>query len=70
VKTYLRVATQPAPSRLVVVDIQVVHDHVERAVIGILAESPTKQAYHILHFAFVVAPIIAGVDKFSDLPVN
>jgi uncharacterized membrane protein YphA (DoxX/SURF4 family) len=32
--------------------------------------SPAYQAYQILHVAFVVAPIIAGLDKFSHLLVN
>ncbi len=29
-----------------------------------------RQAFHILRFAFTVAPIIAGVDKFLHLLVN
>jgi uncharacterized membrane protein YphA (DoxX/SURF4 family) len=32
--------------------------------------SPAYQAYQILHVAFVVAPIIAGLDKFFHLLVN
>jgi len=28
--------------------------------------SPSHRAYQILHFGFVVAPIIAGADKFFD----
>jgi uncharacterized membrane protein YphA (DoxX/SURF4 family) len=32
--------------------------------------SPTYQAYQILHLAFVVAPITAGLDKFFHLLVN
>jgi len=32
--------------------------------------SPTYQAYRILHFGFVVAPILAGLDKFFHLLVN
>jgi hypothetical protein len=32
--------------------------------------SPVYQAYQILHVGFVVAPIIAGLDKFSHLLVN
>jgi hypothetical protein len=32
--------------------------------------SPTYQAYQILHIAFVVAPIVAGLDKFFNLLVN
>jgi hypothetical protein len=31
---------------------------------------PGRQAYQILHFAFTVAPLIAGVDKFFNLLVN
>jgi hypothetical protein len=34
------------------------------------ARSPAYQAYQILHVAFVVAPIIAGADKFFHLLVN
>jgi hypothetical protein len=32
-----------------------------------LAKSPTYQAYQILHLAFVVAPVVAGLDKFFHL---
>ena len=32
--------------------------------------SPAYQAYRILHAAFVVAPVIAGLDKFAHLLVN
>ena len=31
---------------------------------------PAYEAYQILHVGFVVAPIIAGVDKFFNLLVN
>lgn len=31
---------------------------------------PTYQAYQILHVAFTVAPILAGLDKFFHLLVN
>jgi hypothetical protein len=31
---------------------------------------PVYQAYQILHVAFVVAPIVAGLDKFFHLLVN
>jgi uncharacterized membrane protein YphA (DoxX/SURF4 family) len=34
------------------------------------AHDPAYQAYQILHVAFTVAPIIAGLDKFSHLLVN
>jgi hypothetical protein len=33
-------------------------------------QSPTYQAYQILHLAFTVAPIIAGLDKFTHFLVN
>jgi uncharacterized membrane protein YphA (DoxX/SURF4 family) len=29
--------------------------------------SPERQAYQILHWGFVAAPVIAGLDKFSHL---
>src|SRR6185312_6597217 len=32
--------------------------------------TPAYQAYQILHVAFVVAPVIAGLDKFFHLLVN
>jgi hypothetical protein len=31
------------------------------------AHSPTYEAYQILHWGFVAAPVIAGADKFLDL---
>src|SRR5438046_1952070 len=31
------------------------------------ASSPAYQAYQILHFAFVVAPLLAGADKFAHV---
>ena len=31
---------------------------------------PAYQAYQILHIAFVVAPVLAGLDKFFHLLVN
>jgi uncharacterized membrane protein len=34
------------------------------------ANSPAYQAYRILHFGFTVAPILAGLDKFTHLLVN
>ena len=34
--------------------------------IEIDAKSPTLQAYHVLHWGFFVAPLMAGVDKFFD----
>jgi hypothetical protein len=35
-----------------------------------VASSPAYQAYQILHLAFVVAPLIAGLDKFFHILVN
>ncbi len=32
--------------------------------------SPAYQAYQILHIAFVIAPIVAGLDKFFHLLTN
>ncbi|HKS30600.1 MAG TPA: hypothetical protein VJS44_22430 [Pyrinomonadaceae bacterium] len=32
--------------------------------------SPGRQAYQILHLAFTVAPLVAGLDKFFNLLVN
>ena len=34
------------------------------------ASSPSYQAYQILHLAFIVAPVVAGLDKFFHLLVN
>ena len=39
-------------------------------VTDIAVASPARQAYHILHFGFVLAPLIAGIDKFLHLLVN
>jgi hypothetical protein len=33
-------------------------------------DRPARQAYHLLHFGFVVAPIVAGLDKFFHLLTN
>ncbi len=35
-----------------------------------IVSRPAYQAYVILHVGFVVLPIVAGLDKFSDLLVN
>ena len=37
---------------------------------GIRSASPSYQAYQILYIAFVVAPFIAGADKFFHFLVN
>lgn len=36
----------------------------------VVAHSPANQAFRILHFAYVVAPVVAGLDKFTHLLVN
>ena len=41
-----------------------------RAEGGVKVSNPAYQAYRILQFAFVVAPIVAGLDKFFHLLVN
>jgi hypothetical protein len=38
------------------------HEHLEAS-----SHSPTYQAYQILHWGFVAAPVIAGADKFLQL---
>jgi hypothetical protein len=38
--------------------------------VGIRTQSPSYQAYQILHLAFTVAPLIAGADKFFHFLVN
>jgi hypothetical protein len=40
------------------------------ASVGIRTQSPAYQAYQTLHLAFVVAPVIAGADKFFHFLVN
>src|SRR4051812_37465716 len=38
--------------------------------VAVRTSSPSYQAYQILHIAFTVAPIIAGLDKFTHFLVN
>jgi hypothetical protein len=33
-------------------------------------ESPARQAYELLHWGFVAAPVLAGIDKLFDLMTN
>jgi len=33
-------------------------------------KNPSYQAYQVLHWAFVIAPVLAGVDKFFDKLVD
>jgi hypothetical protein len=37
---------------------------------GAAEARPSLQAYQILHVAFTIAPVIAGLDKFFNLLVN
>ena len=37
---------------------------------SVRVDSPSYQAYQILHIAFTVAPIVAGLDKFFHFLVN
>ena len=37
---------------------------------AVRSSAPARQAYQILRFAFIVAPILAGLDKFFHLLVN
>jgi hypothetical protein len=39
-------------------------------VTAVRVSSPTYQAYQILHLAFVVAPVAAGIDKFFHFLAN
>lgn len=32
--------------------------------------TPERQAFTLLHIAFVVAPVLAGLDKFADILTN
>lgn len=36
----------------------------------VCCKGPSYQAYQILHFAFTVAPILAGLDKFFNFLTN
>ena len=33
----------------------------------LVVTSPTRQAYQALHIGFIVAPVLAGLDKFTNL---
>src|SRR5258705_5756248 len=37
---------------------------------AVLSTSPAYQAYQILHVGFVIAPLVAGLDKFVHVLVN
>jgi hypothetical protein len=36
----------------------------------VVRSSPAYQAYQILHLAFIIAPVAAGIDKFFHVLVN
>src|SRR5947207_1652717 len=38
--------------------------------VSISASSPAYQAYQILHWGFVLAPLVAGLDKFFNFLVD
>ncbi len=40
---------------------------ISRPVQAELARNPERQAYELLHWGFVAAPVIAGLDKWSEL---
>lgn len=40
------------------------------ASVGVRIQSPASQAYQLLHVAFTIAPLLAGVDKFFHFLVN
>ena len=40
------------------------------ASVGVRTQSPSYQAHQILHPALVVAPLIAGADKFFNFLLN
>ena len=46
------------------------HMHGATTVADNVASSPAHQAFRILQFGFIVAPILAGLDKFFHLLVN
>lgn len=42
----------------------------DRLADSVAVSNPSHQAYQILHVAFVVAPLVAGLDKFTHLLTN
>ncbi len=42
----------------------------QRAGVTRIAEEPARQAYELLHWGFVAAPVIAGLDKFVHILTN
>src|SRR4051812_27765500 len=37
---------------------------------GMVESRPAWRAYQVLHFGFAAAPILAGIDKYSDVLTN
>ncbi len=46
---------------------QATHPSYQGAHGEIVATTPARQAYQALHLGFVVAPVLAGLDKFTNL---
>jgi hypothetical protein len=42
----------------------------QEAPVSQLTDNPTRQAYELLHWGFVAAPAIAGLDKFTRVLVD
>src|SRR5437773_2680989 len=51
-------------------DIMAIAHAVDRLTHPIAPATAAQQAYQILHVAFVVAPVVAGLDKFTHLLTN
>ena len=49
---------------------RVIHSNVLGGTSEVEIHNPSYQAYQILHWAFVAAPAIAGIDKFLGLLAN
>src|SRR5687768_10293637 len=46
---------------------QATHPSYQGAHPELVATNPARQAYQALHIGFIVAPILAGLDKFTNL---
>src|SRR4026209_2702906 len=46
---------------------QATHPSYQGAHGELVATTPARQAYQALHVGFVVAPVLAGLDKFTNL---
>src|SRR4051812_6616984 len=49
---------------------EILHEDRRVTVVKVERSNPAYQAYRILQVAFVVAPTLAGLDKFTDLLTN